>query len=445
MTAPEQAASEPAEAGAPALVAVPIPLRARAWWGDQLIAESTATVWGRQPDGTSALYFPREDVRLDLFTPTSTPATCPVRGGAQTWSIDGKVPPALRGWGAPPVPGAVVDGQDVAWLSTEPAAGLEWLAGLVTFDHDRALVEIVDGVDGGDPRDVTVKQFPIWGDVADLVDILDVRPDGERRYVSGFLSSPGRPVVEASQMLGQAIVAASRHAPGRRVVSAHMVFYRAADAREPLAFELEELNNGRSFTSVIAHVDQGGRRRASGTLLLDVTGEDVFRHAAPAPPAPGPYESEPLDMAVTGRDLRIPAGEYDDDPAAPVGPPTIDTWVRFRAVPADQPLHAALLAQFTGHISISAAMRPHSGVGQWQAHRSLSTGINAIALSLHADIRADQWLRYHHHSTVANGGMTHSECRVYTEDGALVASFTVDAMVRPMPVRPGTGDHRTAM
>ncbi|CAO5188229.1 conserved hypothetical protein [Frankia sp. AiPs1] len=439
MTVPEQTAAE-----RPVTV-VRSPYRARAWWGEQLVAESTEAVRVQEPGQAAELHFPRGDVRFDLFTPAGELAASAIKGGGRTWSIEGKVPPAITGWGQAVTPGEVVDGQDVLWSYTEPAAGLEWLAEFAAFDHNRVRVELVDGVDGDDPRDVTVKQFPTWGDAKDLIDILDVRPDGDRRYVSTFLASPGRPVVEASQMLGQAIVAASRHAPGRRVVSAHMAFYRIADAREPLAVELEELNNGRTFTTVTAHISQGGKRRASGTLLLDTTGADVFRHDAPAPPAPGPYESEPYDMTVTGRDLRIPAGEYDDDPAAPVGPPTIDTWIRFRDVPADQPLHAALLAQFTGHLSIAAAMRPHAGVGQWQAHRTLSTGINAIGLSLHADIRADQWLRYHHLSTVASGGMTHSECRVYTEGGALVASFTVDAMVRPMPNRPGTSDHRTAM
>ncbi|WP_416211261.1 acyl-CoA thioesterase domain-containing protein [Frankia sp. Cas3] len=106
-----------------------------------------------------------------------------------------------------------------------------------------------------------------------------MRPEGERRYVSITLADHQRPVVEGSQMLGQAIVAAGRHTvgrrvAGRRVVSAHMEFYRAADAREPLEFELDELSSGRSFTALAVHVSQGGRRRAGGTLLLDVTAPD---------------------------------------------------------------------------------------------------------------------------------------------------------------------------
>ena len=61
-------------------------------------------------------------------------------------------------------------------------------------------------------------------------------------------------------MLGQAIVAASRHTGGRRVVSAHMVFLRAADARLPLRFELDERTAGRTFTTLAVEVRQGERR-----------------------------------------------------------------------------------------------------------------------------------------------------------------------------------------
>ena len=189
---------------------------------------------------------------------------------------------------------------------------------------------------------------------------------------------------------------------------------------------------------------QGARRCAAGTVLLDSTAPDVVRHAVPPPDVPAPLACRPYDMAVTGRDIRIVDDAYTGDPDAPVGPPELDTWVRFRDLPADPALHAGLLAQFTGHMSIAAALRPHAGVGQAAAHVTLSTGINAIALSFHADVRADRWLLYHHRSTVAADGMTHSECRVHDEAGALVASFTVDAMVRAMTPT-AAGDARTAM
>ena len=119
-------------------------------------------------------------------------------------------------------------------------------------------------------------------------------------------------------------------------------------------------------------------------------------------------------------------------------------WVRFRTVPDDAALHAGLLAQFTGHLSIAAALRAHAGVGEEQAHVTLSTAINAINISFHRDVRANRWMLYHHHSTAAGDGMTHSECRVHDIDGDLVASFTVDAMVRGF-TGGAIGDFRSSM
>lgn len=287
-------------------------------------------------------------------------------------------------------------------------------------------------------------RFPPWGDAGHLVDILDVRPTDDGAYESVTRGDLRRNVVEASQVLGQAIVAASRHAPGRRVVSAHLVMSKVADAVTPLRFDLDELSAGRTFTSVLVHASQRGRRCATATVLLDVTAPDVVRHEAPAPDVPGPDACAPYDMAVTGRDLRFVDDAYTGDPDAPVGPPVLDAWVRFRSVPADPALHAGLLAQFTGHVSIAAALRPHAGVGQDQAHVTLSTAINAISISFHADVRADRWLLYHHRSTFAGDGMTHSACRVHDEDGRLVASFSVDAMVRGFAAG-ATGDAATSL
>lgn len=273
--------------------------------------------------------------------------------------------------------------------------------------------------------------MPVWGDVDDLVDLLSVRPVEPGRWTSGVRSSPERPVVEGSQMLAQAIVAAGQHAPGRRVVSAHMVFARVATTEEPLTFALEEVSGGRTMTTLRADVEQNGRRCATGTLLLDVAAPDVIRHAPPPPGCAGPENSPPLDMGVTGREIRVVDAAYDDDPDAPAADPVIDAWVRFEApLPDDPVLHAALLAQFTGHMSIAAALRAHAGVSQRSAHHTLSTAVNAIALSIHADVRADEWMLYHHLSTFAGDGMTHSECRVHDIAGGLVASFSTDCMVR---------------
>ena len=285
----------------------------------------------------------------------------------------------------------------------------------------------------GDVRDEelgTAEMAEVQGSQLDLVSILDVRADGPGRFVAVPHVEHGRTVVEGSQMLAQSLVAAGRMAPGRRPVSAWMAFLRVADGTVPLEFDLEVLSNGRTFSALRVEVRQGERLCASGHLLLDVTADDVIRHHVDAASVAGPDECERSDLGAVGQEVRVVDGAYSGDPDAPVGPPEIDVWVRCHDVPDDPCIHAALLAQFSGHMSIAAALRPHPGHGQDDAHRTLSTAVNAISLSFHADVRADEWMLYQHHSTFAGDGMTHSECRVHDRSGALLASFSVDGMVR---------------
>jgi len=224
-----------------------------------------------------------------------------------------------------------------------------------------------------------------------------------------------------------------------------MVFVRAAQADAPVEIELDEVTSGRTFVALAARALQGDRVCAAGTLLLDTTARDVIRHQAAPPDVPEPADAVPFDMAVTGREIRIVDGAYTGDPEAPVGPPVLDAWVRFAELPPDPCIHAGLLAQFTGHMAIAAALRPHARVGQDQAHDTLSMAVNAINLAIHRDVRADRWLLYHHESTFAGDGMTHAEGRVHEDGGTLVASFTVDCMVRAFAGAPAPKDARRAL
>ena len=400
------------------------PYLARAFWGEEVVAESEACLYVDRDGQPAVLFFPPSEIELARFEKAShEPVADGVAGPSTPWSIGG---------------------QDVLSIVATPPPALAELRGYGTFDTERVRVDVRDGLSGTSPEEVTVKRFPTWGDAADLVDMMDVRPDGDGCFLGLPRSDGRRPVVEGSQMLGQAIVAAGRLAPGRRAVSASMVFLRGADAGHPLRLEIAEHSAGRTFSGLAVQVLQAGRCCAAGIVLLDATAPDLVAHAVAPPDVPGPSECPAYDMGVTGRDLRVVDGAYTDDAGAPVGPPILDCWVRFRDLPDDPALHAGLLAQFTGHMPIAAALRAHEGIGQSQAHRTVSMGINAISLSLHAEVRADRWMLYHHESTFAGDGMTHAECRVHAESGQLLASFTVDAMVRRFGGS-GERDGRTAL
>jgi len=153
------------------------------------------------------------------------------------------------------------------------------------------------------------------------------------------------------------------------------------------------------------------------------------------PDLPGPLEAVPLDMGVTGRELRVVDGAYDPDPDR-VGPPEIHTWVRFRDAPAEPYLHAALLAQSTTHWTIAAALRPHAGFGERDAHVTLSTGIMTCSLALLDEVDVSDWLLYANPAVYAGRGLAQGEGRVFTADGRLVATYSVQAMIRGFTAPP---------
>ncbi len=257
----------------------------------------------------------------------------------------------------------------------------------------------------------------------------DVGGSGRYRFV-GTSDGGSRRVVDGSQLLAQAIVAASKVMPGHSVHSAHAVFTRAVDDVRPLWFEVDVTHRGRTFGGAVVGVGQGDRRCAVVSVLLGDTAPDVIRYTAGIPAVGGPADALAVTMPMEGRELRL-VGLADPDDPETVGPPVLDAWVRYDAIPDRSELARALIAHFTGHLSISATMRGHRGIGTAQAHRTVSTAVMTITIAFHEPVTWEGWLLYHHESTQVGGGMSYVRGQVFTEDGTLIASFAQEGMIRP--------------
>jgi acyl-CoA thioesterase II len=261
-----------------------------------------------------------------------------------------------------------------------------------------------------------------------IFDVEPLDPDGSR--FAGDSDSGGRQVVEGSQILAQSLVAASKALPGRTARSAHALFVSVANPARRLDLTVTPVRAGRSFASAIVAVSQDTRTCATSTVLLDHPQPDLIRHdRSTGPPAAGPDAAHPVDMPMAGRQLRI-EGVRDLGSPDEAGPPIMDAWLRYDTVPERDDLRRALLAYFTGHLSISTTMRPHPGIGTSQAHHTISTAVMGIGISFHDPVQWDGWIRYHHESTYAGAGMCYVRGQVLTEEGRLIASFTQDAMIR---------------
>jgi hypothetical protein len=194
-------------------------------------------------------------------------------------------------------------------------------------------------------------------------------------------------------------------------------------------------------------ISQHDSLRCVGLMLADSGAPDVIRDVEPMPDVPDPDAAAPFaGFGMTGRELRIVDAAYDADPDR-VGPPIINVWARFRDNPGLPHLHQALLAQSTTHWTIAAGMLPHPGFGEALAHRSLSTGIMKATIAFHDDVDVTEWLLYANRAFWSGRGLVQGEGRVYTRDGRLAASYTVQAMVREFEREPAAMGHdsRTAM
>lgn len=270
--------------------------------------------------------------------------------------------------------------------------------------------------------------------VQGLLDLFDVAPDGENRFIAqtGPAGEDERQVVEGTQVLAQAIVAAAKRFPDKSVRSVHAVFARAVMVSAGLVeLELDVISEGRSTATAIVTARQNGKRCITATVLADVPTEDVIRHHLPRKEVAGPADANVSEMPMIGRELRL-VDVVDVNSPDEVGPPELYAWLHYDPIPARDDLAKALIAYFTGHLGISTTMRAHEGIGTSQSHLTVSTAPMTVTVSFHEPVRWDGWLLYSHESTQVGSGMSYVRGTVHTEEGELLASFTQDALIRPL-------------
>jgi acyl-CoA thioesterase II len=238
-------------------------------------------------------------------------------------------------------------------------------------------------------------------------------------------------VVEGTQVLAQAIMAAAKRFADKSVRSAQAVFSRAVNLGAPVELVIDVVHEGRSTATAIVSAQQNDRRCMTMTIFADVPSDDVIRHHLPRPDVAPPADANLSAMPMIGRELRL-VDVVDVNSPDEVGPPELYAWLHYDPIPTRDDLAKALIAYFTGHLGISTTMRAHQGIGTSQAHLTVSTAPMTITVSFHEPVRWDGWLLYTHESTQVGAGMSYVRGAVHSEEGELLASFAQDAMIRPL-------------
>ncbi|WP_283611368.1 acyl-CoA thioesterase [Mycolicibacterium poriferae] len=270
--------------------------------------------------------------------------------------------------------------------------------------------------------------------VQDLLDLFDAQPTGPDTYTveTGLAGVDERQVVEGTQILAASIVAAAKRFPEKSIRSAYSVFARAVlVGAGPVELGIDVISEGRSTATAVVTATQNGKRVITTTILADVPTADVIRHQLPRPEVAEPAQAHGSSMPMVGRQVRL-VDVHDVNSPDEVGPPELFAWLHYDPIPTRDDLAKALIAYFTGHLGISTTMRAHEGIGTSQAHLTVSTAPMTVSVSFHEPVRWDGWLLYGHESTQVGAGMSYVRGTVHTETGDLIASFTQDALIRPL-------------
>jgi acyl-CoA thioesterase II len=280
---------------------------------------------------------------------------------------------------------------------------------------------------------VTTESKQTHWSVTGLLDLFDVRAKAPDQFSgdTGIAGDDERQVVEGTQVLAQAIVAAAKRFADKSVRSVHAVFSRAVMVGQPVEFDIDVVHEGRSTATAVVGVQQNGRRCITVTAFADVPSADVIRHQLPRPDVVAPADANFSPMPMVGRELRL-VDVVDINSPDEVGPPELYAWLRYDPIPTRDDLAKALIAYFTGHLGISTTMRAHEGIGTSQSHLTVSTAPLTVTVSFHEPVSWSGWLLYTHESTQVGAGMSYVRGAVHTQEGELIASFAQEAMIRPL-------------
>jgi len=148
---------------------------------------------------------------------------------------------------------------------------------------------------------------------------------------------------------------------------------------------------------------------------------------------PGPDDCEPFAasaVTVPGMELRIVGGVDDVSADHELRAPATQLWLRATAPVGSRVANQAMLCASTGTMLIGTAMLPRAGVGQEQAHRTISTGVVGHTATFLEPFDLGDWLLLDQESVHAGYGRVHGRARVFDRDGRLVATYVQDAMIR---------------
>ena len=277
-------------------------------------------------------------------------------------------------------------------------------------------------------------------EVEALITLLDVE-QAEPDLWRGGRYHRGRGRVFGGQVIGQALVAASRSVAERQQAhSLHAYFMRPGDEEQAIDYRVLRDFDGRSFATRRVVALQGE------TPILNMTAsfqrpEAGLEHGVALPDVPSPDTVEKSDESGGGSPLmahflkRFRAFEFrpvppfgEIAPAARLGPSYL--WFRLAGTAPKSPaIRSAMLAYLSDFGLLTTTVLPH-GVPLFSG--KLQVASLDHSLWLHEPPAFDQWMLFTMESPWAGGARGLARGTFHNQDGRHIASVAQEGLIRPV-------------
>ena len=255
------------------------------------------------------------------------------------------------------------------------------------------------------------------------------------------------------QVLAQSMRAAQDTVtPERSVHSQHAYFLRPGDPSIPVIFHVDNIRDGKSFTTRRVVASQNGRAIFNTSLSFQVD-EAGLEHQIDMPECPPPedLEDDNLRWLKTIESMDRKLANSSSEKRSSVRPVEIRfvnpedylnpikqkperlIWMKTKGPIPDQgnnsdtALHHAVLAYASDYNLMGTSLLPH---GISIINRKLHAASLDHGIWFHDSFRADEWLLYHLDSTRSSRSRGLSRGSFYTQDGRLVASTIQEGLIR---------------
>jgi acyl-CoA thioesterase-2 len=284
-------------------------------------------------------------------------------------------------------------------------------------------------------------ETPARTPIQEVLELLDLEKIEENIF-RGQSPEDRMQRVFGGQVLGQALVAASRTVEGRVCHSFHAYFLRGGDPKVPILYEVDRARDGASFTSRRVVAIQHGKQIFNMSASFQVM-EKGLEHQFDMPKVPAPeslmdehearkkwMENMPEEAKAwmsRPRPIEMRPVVLDNWMNRAPREPFDNVWIRATGpVPDDIIVQQSVLAYASDMSLLDTALLPHG--------RSWNSAVQMASLDhamwFHHPFRLDDWMLYAQDSPSASGARGFNRGAVYTRDGKLVASVVQEGLMR---------------